>query len=60
MAAARWPVGMFDLSMEVCLTALFGRCRVAVGVTFMLPDWIDREMEETVVGMGRVVEEGRE
>ncbi len=54
-------VGMFLLSIDGCLKPLIGRCRVTFDVTFILPDWIDRDMLVTVGGLliggnGRVID----
>lgn len=61
----RWTEGMVDemfpLSVEVCLRPLFCRCRIVFDVRFILPVWIDREILETVGGIGRrVTDSGRE
>jgi hypothetical protein len=51
---------MLPLSVDVCLRPLFGLCRIVVDVRFILPDWIDRDIDETVGGIWRVTDDGRE
>ncbi len=54
-------VDIFDLSIDVCLKPLIGLDRMIFVVTFMLPVWIDLDIDETIEvlfvgGIGRVIE----